>query len=549
MHGRVKVRTTAEQEAIKKIERAKKVVLYKAALNIVFQKRNDKIFDDELFMTSEQMLLQNPDIATVWNIRREAIISNDWKDEEFTKKMADELYLTERCLRENPKSYSAWHHRCWIMDKLPESDWKNELLFCGKCLDLDERNFHCWDYRRYLVEKTCIPDAEELEFSTTKIYKNFSNYSSWHYRSKILSKMCPDKSGDLPIDSETHKEELDLVMNAIFTDPNDSSAFFYQRWLLDYSKSQSNKLWRAKITNKKAIIIFHDDTSIDDNKPLIISNDIEIPATWYTNNNKKYSKLWIAKFENEQNEFDKLIIKINNDTFELEPTNNSWYYYSKYSLVDKHNKEQLKEQMDSYQELTKMEPNNKWAVLTGIFIMKNYDFIEYHDKILEDLSALIKIDKLRSNYYLDIRSKCIMDYKLHTIWQDEKIDKLNDTIDLSNLNMTIIYNEHYLSLFEDVNLSGNDLGNSLHRLETLEECKKLSLSNNNLKSIKKLQKLNNIEVILLNDNQLTNQDELITLINNNKNIIKIDLRGNPICNDDKIVENLIESFRNIEILV
>lgn len=192
-------------------------------------------------------------------------------------------------------------------------------------------------------------------------------------------------------------------MNAIFTDPNDSSAFFYQRWLLDYSKSQSNKLWCIKITNKKAIIIFHDDTSIDDNKPLLINNDIEIPATWYTNDNKKYSKLWITKFQNEHTNLSKLIVKINNDTFELEPANDSWYYYSKYSLVDKHNKAQLKEQMESYQQLTKMEPNNKWAVLTTIFIMKNYDFIEYHDKILKDLSALIKIDKLRSNYYLDIR--------------------------------------------------------------------------------------------------------------------------------------------------
>lgn len=140
-----------------------------------------------------------------------------------------------------------------------------------------------------------------------------------------------------------------------------------------------------------------------------------------------------------------------------------------------------------------------------------------------------------------------MDYKLHNIWQDEKTNKLNNSIDLSNLNMTIIYNEHYLSLFEDINLSGNDLSSSLHRLETLEECKKLSLANNNLKSIKKLPKLNNIEIILLNNNQLTDRDEIITLINNNKNIIKINLRENPICNDDKVVKNLIEIFPNVEI--
>lgn len=151
--------------------------------------------------------------------------------------MAQELALTERCLRENPKSYSSWDYRCWIIDKLPESDWKSELSFCAKCLDLDERNcklifflifqylipdfitrclinliyliyclVHCWDYRQYLVKKTGISDAEELEFSTTKIFKNFSNYSSWHYRSKILSKMSCHKSGELPVDPDTHKE-------------------------------------------------------------------------------------------------------------------------------------------------------------------------------------------------------------------------------------------------------------------------------------------------------------------------------------------------------
>lgn len=37
-HGRVKVRTTAEQEALKKKERAEKLLRYKAGMGIVFKK-------------------------------------------------------------------------------------------------------------------------------------------------------------------------------------------------------------------------------------------------------------------------------------------------------------------------------------------------------------------------------------------------------------------------------------------------------------------------------------------------------------------------------
>lgn len=37
-HGRVKVRTTAEQEALKKKEKAEKLSRYKAGMGIVFKK-------------------------------------------------------------------------------------------------------------------------------------------------------------------------------------------------------------------------------------------------------------------------------------------------------------------------------------------------------------------------------------------------------------------------------------------------------------------------------------------------------------------------------
>ena len=49
------------------------------------------------------------------------------------------------------------------------------------------------------------------------------------FRSKLLPKVHPSHDG-LP--EAVHHAELELVQNAAFTDPDDSSAWFYHTWLL-----------------------------------------------------------------------------------------------------------------------------------------------------------------------------------------------------------------------------------------------------------------------------------------------------------------------------
>ncbi|XP_043275761.1 geranylgeranyl transferase type-2 subunit alpha [Venturia canescens] len=555
MHGRVKVRTTAEQEALKKIERAKKTAQYKMAMKIIFQKRADKLWDDELLEVTERVVLQNPDINTLWNIRRDAFNKNDWTQEERTERMKRELTLTENCLRENPKSYGVWHHRCWIIDHMPEPDWKMELALCAKCLNLDERNFHCWDYRQYLVKKAGISDTEEFDFSTTKILNNFSNYSSWHYRSKILSKMFPDETGNLPIKADKHKEELDFVMNATFTDPNDSSAWFYQRWLLDCSRTKSNSVWRARVTSTKSTIVFCNDVKIEREKIALLNNGKAVESMlWESPNNREYSKTWTGTLVDQSIDLmaaESIAIEFENNVYDFRRSLNKdyWFYNTKYLTNEIHDKSQLKEQMENYKQLSEMEPNNKWSLLTGIYLMKNYDLKEYNAKILQDLSALTKVDALRSNYYNDMRSKCIMEYKLHNTWQNENEDELTKSIDLSDLGLTVLYDEHHLCFYEDINLDGNDLSNSLHRLVVLQECTKLSLSSNNLCSLKRMPVLPNLKWLSLRHNELSDINEILEFVRRHEKLEKLDLRDNPIALLDAVTAKISSISSILELMI
>lgn len=71
---------------------------------------------------------------------------------------------------------------------------------------------------------------DEFDFTTLKIYQNFSNYSAWQRRSNLLPKYLKSFEHSHQIESVL-KNEVEMCRNAAWTEPADQSIWFYQRWL------------------------------------------------------------------------------------------------------------------------------------------------------------------------------------------------------------------------------------------------------------------------------------------------------------------------------
>lgn len=242
----------------------------------------------------EKALLVNPDPLNLWNHRRECITylhdnpkekepeatstDDDSESKTLEAMLTPELKLTQASLQRNPKAYGAWMHRKWILQylKAPKPSLEQELELTVLFLKLDERNFHCWNYRRFVIgalSDAATPESEasnsytgrwkgpppmgvqvvapsatattapnsrisdaliqaEWEFTTKKIEDNFSNFSAFHYRSQLLGRM-------LELEQVQWEDELELLENAIATEPDDQTAWWYQALLLDHPLVQA----------------------------------------------------------------------------------------------------------------------------------------------------------------------------------------------------------------------------------------------------------------------------------------------------------------------
>ncbi|XP_029653078.1 geranylgeranyl transferase type-2 subunit alpha [Octopus sinensis] len=561
MHGRVKVRTTAEQAEVKRKEREKKLQLYSAALEKIFDKRNNSVFDEKGLSLCAEVLLVNPDFYTLWNFRKEILVA--FKETRSTKDLQrlfeEELSFIESCLRVNPKSYGSWDHRIFVQQNIPHPNWTRELALCNKFLEYDERNFHCWDYRRFVVKNSnSVTLQDEFDFTTTKICNNFSNYSSWHYRSKLLPLLLPDPSQPAGTKEEAILEEFEIVQNAMFTDPDDQSAWFYHRWLLGRGRVEPDFLQviASRATKTLTISVTKPIHPLESCEKVEVSiNDTPVTASsskWHNPfHNDYYSPVWILPLPKEFLSETSLDITVKlyaesttlaSCTLSLKESTDRICYRSNNLTPDTIFNSELSaaktailaKELEAIQELLQLETENKWAMLTVVQLMQALNSQRYSADINNYLNTLSQIDPKRDNYYKDYKSKVTIENQI------KSMDGSQAKLVLKGLDLSTVYHLEHLVSVQVLDLSSNNISR-LHTFAYLQSVESLDLDHNKINSIEGLGLLPNLTHLSLRHNCLLKVDDLRPL-QSCAALKELNLEGNALTEDDTDYRNSVQQL-------
>ena len=253
-HGikKSEVKELTEEEKAKNELQLKKL---KAIQDEILKIREKNKYDQKTmeFLLKSSILM--PDYPTIWAIRK--ILMEQYlptlTDDEAMEYLLKEIKAILPVMMKNPKTYLLWHHRVWCLVKCIELEIKKgieldksvligEIGLCNKFFLKDDRNFHCWNYRVKILSLISIyfqknfPKfiEDELKFTIEKVTMNFSNFSAWLYRSKLIPIYFVQHNikWNTKEALDFFKNDLELIKKAIYTDPKDQSPWNYLSWII-----------------------------------------------------------------------------------------------------------------------------------------------------------------------------------------------------------------------------------------------------------------------------------------------------------------------------
>lgn len=257
------------------------------------------------------------------------------------------------------------------------------------------------------------------------------------------------------------KSELELVLTAAFTDPKDSSAWFYQRWLLGYSDNKQ-EIVSALISKDKAILSFAKAISLQDENVVLETpvEELNEKSSWKSTNGLKTDLIWY-KLAVENKTFQiptamdsmEISIKVGDDklNFSAKKDGEDFFVLAKETsfggtlsqpIVD-----ELKSQLESCEQLLEFEPESKWTLLTAALLMRAIDREAYHQQTIDNLEKLKVVDCYRIGYYTDLIDKWNIE---RVLLQWLKEGDLNKAVDFSAAKLGCLYYEQYFAVAKKI---------------------------------------------------------------------------------------------------
>ncbi|KAG7661288.1 BET4 [[Candida] subhashii] len=272
-HGIKRQHLTENAKQLKLQKDEKKIINYQQLTNYILQLRDNDTYTQDAFNDTTNLLILNPEFYTIWNYRREILLHLYKSDQgkvndidTYAQVLTDDLQFVLSQLKKYPKCYWIWNHRSWCLFELVEIDrvsWAYEFGVVSKLLEMDQRNFHGWQYRRFVVEniereaiKKTEPgkgniallkiNLDEFAYTTSKVQKDFSNFSAWHNRAKLIPKvydLVHSLTDGIPEEYQEQcqlfqdsfsilQHDLDMIKTGIYMSPEDTSVWSYLYWLL-----------------------------------------------------------------------------------------------------------------------------------------------------------------------------------------------------------------------------------------------------------------------------------------------------------------------------
>lgn len=144
----------------------------------------------------------------------------------------------------------GWNYRRWVVEQIAAQKLTEHNVELNATFPEVLSHSLPPDVRKDLLELA----EGELKYSMQKIEENFSNFSAWHQRTKLLVPVWDAKSYSEEERNQARAMEYDALRQGMYTDPSDQSLWLYHKWLVEQGTCTLTAPTRETLENEISLI-------------------------------------------------------------------------------------------------------------------------------------------------------------------------------------------------------------------------------------------------------------------------------------------------------